>query len=54
MTQKELLDSIVKICQDMINNFQDENLISFINSEIEIHKSLREKLNSLLEEKVNG
>ena len=63
MTQKELLyfedaigheDNIVKICQDMINNLQDENLVSFVNSEIENHKSLREKLNNLLEEKANG
>ena len=62
MTQKELSyledaitheESIVKICQETIKNLSNESLISFMNSEVDSHNSLKEKLLSVLEEKAN-
>lgn len=62
MTQKELLyvedaigheANIISICEESIKNLQNEELISFLESEVEIHKQTKEKLLSLLEEKVN-
>ncbi len=62
MTQKELLyfedatsheDIIISICEDMMENIEDEDLKSFIDSEIDKHTSIREKLLSLMEGKVN-
>lgn len=63
MTQKELSyledavgheESIIKICNNMINTLQDQNLISFINNEVEKHTRLLDNLMELLEEKSNG
>ena len=63
MTQKELSyledainheESIIKICNNMINNLEDENLVNFINDEINIHTNLLDNLVELLEEKANG
>ena len=62
MTQKELLyfedafsheSIIISICEDMVNNLEDEDLKSFIESEIEKHNSIKENLLSLMEEKAN-
>lgn len=62
MTQKELSyledaigheTTIISICEDACNNLQDENLISFMNSQIQDHMSMKEKLMNLLEEKAN-
>lgn len=62
MTQKELSYfedaighecNIIKILEDAKNNLQDENLVTFVNNELEIHKVLKEKLMNTLEEKVN-
>lgn len=53
MTQKELLyvedavgheTNIIKILQETIKNIQDENLISFLESKLETHVSMKEKL----------
>ena len=63
MTQKELLyfedaisheESIVKICQNAISNLQDARLVSFMENQVNDHKEMKEKLMSLLKEKVNG
>ena len=63
MTQKELSyfedaigheTNIIKIVSDMISKLDDDNLISFMNSELEKHKSLKEKLMTMLEDHVNG
>lgn len=63
MTQKELLyvedaimheNNIIKICEDMINNLDNEELSDFIDNEIGIHTGIKENLISLLEDKVNG
>lgn len=63
MTQKELLyledaigheQNIIKICNESLKNIQDENLISFMEKEIENHTSLKEHLINRLEEKANG
>ena len=62
MTQKELLyvedavgheTNIIKILQETIKNIQDENLISFLESKLETHVSMKEKLINKLEEKAN-
>ena len=62
MTQKELsyledaighIENIIKICNESINNLQDESLISFLNQEVENHTSLKEELMDKLEEKAN-
>ena len=59
MTQKELLyfedaighDShIISICKEMIKNLEDENLVSFMENELNEHTLIREKLMNLLEE----
>ena len=58
MTQKELLyvedavgheTNIIKILQETIKNIQDENLISFLESKLETHVSMKEKLINKLE-----
>lgn len=60
MTQKELLyfedaigheGNIIKICEESVKNLQDERLVSFMENEINIHTSLKEKLMNLMEEK---
>ena len=62
MTQKELLyledaigheQNIIKICEDMINNLEDENLITFMQNELNNHKTLEDNLISTLEAKSN-
>ena len=63
MTQKELLyledaigheDNIIKICSESLKNMQDNQLISFIENEINLHQTRKQKLISTLEEKNNG
>lgn len=63
MTQKELLyvedaigheNSIIKICHESIKMLSDEELISFLESEIAKHTTTKEKLTNLLEAKANG
>lgn len=62
MTQKELLyfedaigheKSIISIINNTISNLDDDSLISFMNEELNKHKSLEEKLTNLLEVKIN-
>lgn len=62
MTQKELLyledaigheENIISIVQDIIDNLEDEDLVSFMEEKQEDHVSMREKLINLLEEKSN-
>ena len=63
MTQKELLyvedaleheKSIIKICNESIKILQDEELITFLESEIIKHTDTQERLTNLLEAKTNG
>jgi|GEM_PF-170612 len=63
MTQKELLyvedaigheKNIIKICEDMVNTLEDENLVLFMEKQIKTHNNMQSKLTNLLEEKVNG
>ena len=62
MTQKELLyfedaiqheENIISICQNTKDSLQNEELVTFIESEIQVHTELKEKLLNLLEGKVN-
>ncbi len=62
MTQKELSyvedaigheTNIIKIINEGINNLEDENLVTFMNQELETHTSMKEKLMTLLEGKAN-
>lgn len=62
MTQKELAyvedaigheTNIIKICEDLVKNMEEENLVTFMNDEITKHTSMKEKLMNLLEEKSN-
>lgn len=62
MTQKELLyvedavgheNTILKVCNDMLKKLEDDNLISFIESEIQIHKDTKKNLLEILEVKSN-
>lgn len=62
MTEKELLymedavshqDIIISVCEDAVNNIEDEDIKSFISNEIEKHNSIKEGLISLLEAKAN-
>ena len=63
MTQKELSyvedaigheDNIISICDKMISELTEEDLISFMQKELKIHKKMKCKLLNLLEEKSNG
>ena len=63
MTEKELLyledaigheQNIIKIINNNINNLKNENLITFMNNELDIHKNRCQLLINLLKEKVNG
>ena len=63
MTQKELLyledaigheDTIIKVCEDALETLDDENLISFIQNEINNHNEIKSRLLNILEEKANG
>ena len=62
MTQKELAytedaigheKSIISILEDSINKLEDEQLVSFMNSEVQNHVDTKERLMNLLEENVN-
>ena len=62
MTQKELLyfedaigheANIISICEDIVSKLENEDLVTFMQNEIQTHQSMREKLMNLLEEKVN-
>ena len=62
MTQKELLyiedaigheNSIIGILEESINSLSDDNLISFMKSELRKHNNTKEKLINTLEEKNN-
>lgn len=62
MTQKELLyleDAIghekilIKVCEESMNLLEDEDLITFMEDELKIHKDIEKKLLKLLEEKAN-
>lgn len=62
MTQKELSyiedaigheKNIISICKETINCLEDEELISFLENEINDHTSMQEKLLNMLEVKAN-
>ena len=62
MTQKELdyvedavghEKNLASILQQSIESLEDENLKSFMQKQLEDHKSLHEKLMNLLEDKAN-
>ena len=62
MTQKELAyvedaigheENIIKICTESIKYLEDETLKEFLHNDIDIHTSMKEKLLSLLEGKVD-
>ena len=62
MTQKELSyvedaigheSNIIKIISEGIKNLEDENLVTFMQVELNTHTSMKEKLINLLEEKAN-
>ena len=62
MTQKELSyvedaimheESIIAIISAQVPNLEDENLVNFMNEEINVHTSMKEKLTNLLEVKAN-
>ena len=62
MTRKELSyledaigheDNIIKICKQMTSSMEDEELISFIEDEIETHLTMKEKLINILEDNSN-
>ena len=63
MTQKELLyvedaveheSIIIKILEDTKNKLDDDELISFIDTNINTHTTMKENLINKLEEKANG
>ena len=62
MTQKELLyvedaigheTNIIKIIQEAIKKLQNQNLISFLENELEKHVTTKQDLINKLEEKAN-
>ena len=62
MTQKELNyvedaikheSNIASIIEQSIELLEDENLVSFMQKQLDDHKALHQKLMNLLEEKVN-
>lgn len=62
MTQKELLyledavgheENIIKICEDIVNNLEDQDLILFMQNELNNHKSIKDNLINILEVKSN-
>ena len=63
MTQKELSyfedaigheSNIIKIINDTINKLDNEELIVFMNEELQKHKTLKQNLMNKLEVKANG
>ena len=62
MTQKELSyvedaigheDAIIKVCSETSKILEDEELIDYINDEVNKHTTIKEQLLNLLEEKSN-
>ena len=62
MTQKELLyiedaigheTNIISICNEITQKLDDENMISFMENEVNVHEQMKEKLLNKLEEKSN-
>ena len=62
MTQKELLyfedavgheQNIISIIEESINNLEEDNLITFMQEELEKHNNTKENLMNKLEEKNN-
>ena len=62
MTQKELAyiedaidheKNIISIIEESLKKLEDENLIDFLNQELNIHKDTKEKLLNMLEVKAN-
>ena len=62
MTQKELAyiedaigheKNIIYIIEESLKKIEDENLIDFLNQELNIHKDTKEKLLNILEVKAN-
>ncbi len=62
MTQKELCyvedaigheSTLISVLEDTKEKLQDEELVSFIEEELQNHTSMKEGLMNLLEEKVN-
>ncbi len=62
MSQKELLyledavgheENIIAMCEESISLIDDEDIVSFLNSEIEKHNETKEKLMNILEVKAN-
>lgn len=62
MTQKELLyvedainheNNVITYLEDAINNFQDEDLVSFVEKEVKKHQNMIDKLINALEDKSN-
>ena len=62
MTQKELLyledsvsheDIIISVISDIIKNLEIEDVISFMNNELDNHKMIKQKLLKVMEEKIN-
>ena len=60
MTQKELLyledaykheNNITNICYQMIEELDDEDLISFMEKEVKKHNTMKEKILNFMEEK---
>ena len=63
MTQKELLyiedaitheSNVIKICEDMINTLEDADKVSFMEKQAKKHKNVRDRMISVLEDKING
>lgn len=62
MTQKELSyvedaigheSTIISVLEDTSKKLQDEDLVSFIEEQVQNHTSMKERLMSFMEEKVN-
>lgn len=62
MTQKELAyvedaigheNNIISICKETIKNLQDQNLITFLEGELNNHVSMKNRLMDMLEAKSN-
>ncbi len=62
MTQKELLyvedaigheTNIISIIDDIINNLEDEDLVSFMDDELNKHTNMKDELTNLLEGMIN-
>ena len=63
MTQKELLyledaikheQNLAQICDNVVNNLTDEELITFIKTQQKTHKNIEKKLLKVMEDIING